>query len=85
MKVVFLGATQGMGRALARLMAARGDELFLLGRAPDELVRHATDLRIRGAATPKSDFRFCPPLGVMKTEKSAKSALCNLFHRVFAQ
>lgn len=50
MKVVFLGATQGMGRALARLMAARGDELFLLGRAPDELVKHATDLRIRGAS-----------------------------------
>ena len=50
MKVVFLGATQGMGRALARLMAARGDELFLLGRAPDELARHATDLRIRGAS-----------------------------------
>lgn len=50
MKVVFLGATQGMGRALARLMAARGDELFLLGRVPGELARHATDLRIRGAS-----------------------------------
>ena len=31
-KVAFLGATRGMGRALARLMAARGDRLFLLGR-----------------------------------------------------
>ena len=50
MKVVFLGATQGMGRALARLMAERGDELFLLGRHPDVLAEQAADLRIRGGA-----------------------------------
>ena len=50
MKVVFLGATQGMGRALARLMAARGDELFLLGRHPTALAEQATDLRLRGAS-----------------------------------
>ena len=51
MKVVFLGATQGMGRALARLMAKRGDELFLLGRHPKVLAEQAADLRIRGAST----------------------------------
>ena len=51
MKVVFLGATQGMGRALARLMAERGDELFLLGRHLDTLQGQAADLRIRGAST----------------------------------
>ncbi len=51
MKVVFLGATQGMGRALARLMAERGDELFLLGRRLDVLAGQAADLRIRGAST----------------------------------
>ncbi len=34
MKVVLLGATKGMGRALARRMAERGDRLFLLGRDP---------------------------------------------------
>ena len=50
MKVVFLGATKGMGRALARLMAARGDELFLLGRNPGDLEDHATDLKVRGAS-----------------------------------
>ena len=33
--MVILGATKGMGRALARRMAARGDELFLLGRDLD--------------------------------------------------
>ena len=51
MKVVFLGATRGMGRALARLMAERGDELFLLGRRLDTLEGKAADLRIRGAST----------------------------------
>ena len=51
MKVVFLGATQGMGRALARLMAERGDELFLLGRHLATLQGQAADLRIRGAST----------------------------------
>jgi len=54
-KVVLLGATKGMGRALARLMAARGDELFLLGRDPDDLKRCAADLQIRGAA---GDVRY---------------------------
>ena len=44
MKVVFLGATRGMGRALARKMAARGDRLFLLGRNVDDLARSVRDL-----------------------------------------
>jgi decaprenylphospho-beta-D-erythro-pentofuranosid-2-ulose 2-reductase len=48
-KVVILGASKGMGRALARLMAARGDALFLLGRDAADLARSAADLRIRGA------------------------------------
>lgn len=47
MKVAFLGATKGMGRALARLMAARGDELFLLGRDLEDLTRSARDLEVR--------------------------------------
>lgn len=52
MRVVFLGATRGMGRALARLMAERGDALFLLGRSPDELERTSRDLAARsGRAT----------------------------------
>jgi short-subunit dehydrogenase len=45
-----LGATKGMGRALARLMAERGDALFLLGRDADDLARSAADLQIRGAS-----------------------------------
>jgi decaprenylphospho-beta-D-erythro-pentofuranosid-2-ulose 2-reductase len=46
-KVALLGATKGMGRALARLMAERGDELFLLGRVLPDLERSARDLEVR--------------------------------------
>jgi decaprenylphospho-beta-D-erythro-pentofuranosid-2-ulose 2-reductase len=49
MKVVFVGATKGIGRALARQMAARGDALFLLGRQVADLERSARDLEVRGA------------------------------------
>jgi short-subunit dehydrogenase len=52
MKVVFVGATKGIGRALARAMAARGDALFLLGRHADDLSRSARDLEVRGAKGP---------------------------------
>jgi len=48
--VVMLGATKGMGRALARRMAERGDRLFLLGRDLDELRRSAADLMSRSTA-----------------------------------
>jgi decaprenylphospho-beta-D-erythro-pentofuranosid-2-ulose 2-reductase len=51
-KVVILGATRGIGRALARLMAQRGDTLFLLGRDLADLERSATDLAQRGATGP---------------------------------
>jgi decaprenylphospho-beta-D-erythro-pentofuranosid-2-ulose 2-reductase len=47
MKVAFLGATRGMGRALARLMASRGDQVFLLGRDSEDLARSARDLEAR--------------------------------------
>tara|TARA_R110002096_G_scaffold435826_2_gene663637 strand:- start:184634 stop:185371 length:738 start_codon:yes stop_codon:yes gene_type:complete len=50
MKVVFLGATKGMGRALARKMARRGETLFLLGRSEDELAKSASDLDAHGAS-----------------------------------
>lgn len=50
MNVVILGGTKGMGRALARRMAERGDRLFLLGRHPDDLERSAGDLAVRGGS-----------------------------------
>jgi decaprenylphospho-beta-D-erythro-pentofuranosid-2-ulose 2-reductase len=51
-KAAFVGATRGMGRALARRMAGRGDALCLLGRDPAELEVSARDLEIRGAPSP---------------------------------
>ncbi len=47
MKAVLLGGTSGMGRALARGLVERGDQVFLLGRRPDELARSAADLEAR--------------------------------------
>jgi len=58
MKVAFLGATRGIGRALAHEMAERGDRLFLLGRDPDQLARSAADLEVRGAPKPVA-FASC--------------------------
>lgn len=52
MNAAFLGATRGMGRALARLMAERGDRLFLLGRNPEQTRRTAGDLEIRSSGDP---------------------------------
>jgi decaprenylphospho-beta-D-erythro-pentofuranosid-2-ulose 2-reductase len=51
-KVALLGATKGMGRALARLMAARGDRLALLGRDRADLEKSARDLDVRGGQAP---------------------------------
>lgn len=50
MKAVLFGATRGIGRSLARLMAERGDAVALLGRDPDALARSARDLAVLGAA-----------------------------------
>lgn len=47
-KIAVLGATKGMGRALARLMAGRGEALALLGRDAADLERSARDLEVRG-------------------------------------
>jgi decaprenylphospho-beta-D-erythro-pentofuranosid-2-ulose 2-reductase len=47
MKAVILGATKGMGRSMARQLAAQGAELFLLGRHAEDLARTARDLETR--------------------------------------
>lgn len=52
MRVAFLGATKGMGRALARLMAERGDRICLLGRNLADLERSASDLAVRTTGSP---------------------------------
>ncbi len=50
MKVAVLGATKGIGREVARLLAERGDRLAILGRDRDDLERSRGDLSIRGQA-----------------------------------
>jgi NAD(P)-dependent dehydrogenase (short-subunit alcohol dehydrogenase family) len=50
-KVALLGATKGIGRSLARVLAARGDQLFLLGRDAGDLATSARDLEVRARAT----------------------------------
>lgn len=47
MNVVLLGATRGMGRAIGRRLAERGDRLALLGRNAKELERTAADFAAR--------------------------------------
>jgi short-subunit dehydrogenase len=50
MKAVMLGATRGIGRSLARLLASRGDSIHVLGRNEADLAKCAEDLRARGAS-----------------------------------
>jgi NAD(P)-dependent dehydrogenase (short-subunit alcohol dehydrogenase family) len=47
MKTVVLGATKGIGRAVARALVERGDTVFLLGRDGGELELAAADLTTR--------------------------------------
>jgi short-subunit dehydrogenase len=58
-RVAVLGATKGMGRAVARLLAARGDDVFLLGRDEVDLERSARDLEAR-AGRPAGSVAFAP-------------------------
>jgi short-subunit dehydrogenase len=51
-KAVLFGATRGIGRAVARELAARGAQLFLLGRDREACGRSARDLELRGAPSP---------------------------------
>ncbi|NLE49669.1 MAG: SDR family NAD(P)-dependent oxidoreductase [Sandaracinaceae bacterium] len=48
-KIILLGGTSGIGRAIARIYAVRGASIALLGRNPLELSRSVADLEIRGA------------------------------------
>lgn len=49
-KVLIVGATSAIANACARLWAAQGAELFLVGRNTEQLQLIAADLRVRGAA-----------------------------------
>jgi decaprenylphospho-beta-D-erythro-pentofuranosid-2-ulose 2-reductase len=49
--ILIIGATSAIAEATARLWAARGDALFLVGRKAERLAAIAADLRVRGAAS----------------------------------
>ena len=59
LNVVLLGGTKGMGRAVARRLAARGDRLHLLGRDAADLARCAADLEARMPSPAKVTFSIC--------------------------
>ena len=50
LSVAVLGATSGMGRALARRLAKRGDRVFVLGVDRNELARSAADLSVHAGS-----------------------------------
>lgn len=79
MKVAIVGATKGMGRALARELAGAGHALCVLGRDAEELGRTATDLRVRGGgevATAACDLE--DPSGFAAAIAAADAALGGL-------
>ncbi|MGH7368890.1 MAG: SDR family NAD(P)-dependent oxidoreductase [Candidatus Rokuibacteriota bacterium] len=80
MKVAFVGATRGMGRALARLLAERGEALFLLGRDAAEMARSARDLEARGARAPvgHAPLDLAKPAGFAEALDDADRALGGL-------
>jgi decaprenylphospho-beta-D-erythro-pentofuranosid-2-ulose 2-reductase len=58
-KIVILGGTKGIGRALARRLAARGDRIHLLARDLDDAARCAADLESRTASSERVTYSVC--------------------------
>jgi len=78
MNAVVFGATKGIGRAVARELAQRGDRLFLFGRHPADLERSATDLDIRRGQSAVAGSAVCnlsDPATFGPALAAAKSAL----------
>ena len=78
MNVVILGATKGIGRAIARRMAERGDRLFLLGRDRADMERSSRDIEIRAERASVVGFGACDlraPDGFAAALDAASAAL----------
>jgi decaprenylphospho-beta-D-erythro-pentofuranosid-2-ulose 2-reductase len=63
-RVIILGATSAVAEATARLFAAEGASLLLVGRRGDRMEAIASDLKLRGAARTEiavCDLAACPP------------------------
>jgi short-subunit dehydrogenase len=57
--IVILGGTKGIGRAVARQLATRGDRLFLAGRDADDLEQSAADLNLRAGRNVVAAVALC--------------------------
>ncbi len=78
MNVVILGASKGIGRALARRLAARGDRLFLLGRDLEDLKKCAADLELRGGGGAAVTVGLCDLANVSTFAPAMESAVAAL-------
>jgi decaprenylphospho-beta-D-erythro-pentofuranosid-2-ulose 2-reductase len=59
MKVVVLGGTSGMGRAIAQQLSERGDRVFLLGLGAEDLAKSAEDIASRAKVKQAVGFAEC--------------------------
>jgi NAD(P)-dependent dehydrogenase (short-subunit alcohol dehydrogenase family) len=59
MKAVVLGGAHGIGRAVARALVERGDQVFLLGIGAEDLARSASDLEQRGGGKQPVGYAEC--------------------------
>lgn len=80
MKTVILGGTTGMGRAIARRLVERGDQVFLMGLDEADLERSAADLSARHPSNAKMSWAVCDlekPEGFAPALDAADAALGN--------
>lgn len=59
MKAIVLGGTTGMGRAIARQLTERGDQVFLMGLDEEDLARSAADLASRHPRQQQGGYAVC--------------------------
>ena len=59
MNAIVFGGSKGMGRAVARRLAQRGDAIFLLGRDVVDLAKSAEDLAARSPSSSRPGVAAC--------------------------
>lgn len=74
--VLIIGATSGIAKEYARIMANRGSSLFLMGRSREKLSDLEKDLKVRGAKSVHLlEFDGASPSSASKDISKAESAL----------
>ncbi len=80
MKAIVLGGTKGMGRAIARQLAERGDSVFLMAQDEEALEKSAADVKERHPKHEEVGFTSCSlerPEGFAEALDKADEALGN--------